>query len=152
MNIPDQTRADVWLREFGEYVERGALPALEIMRLPNDHTAGAAAGKPTPRAYMADNDLALGRIIEALSHSPFWRDTAVFVVEDDAQAGPDHVDSHRSVLLMISAWNRGGVVHRFVEHDRRPGHDGGDPRPRLAVAVRSLRPSAARRLRGRSRT
>ena len=114
MNIPDQTRADVWLREFNRYVERGSLPALEIVRLPNDHTEGAAAGKPTPRAYMADNDLALGRIIDALSHSPFWRDTAVFVVEDDAQAGPDHVDSHRSVLLMISAWNRGGVVHRFI--------------------------------------
>jgi YVTN family beta-propeller protein len=114
MKIPDQTRADVWLREFKGYVDRGDLPALEIVRLPNDHTEGAAAGKPTPRAFMADNDLALGRIIEALSHSPFWRDTAVFVIEDDAQAGPDHVDSHRSVLLMISAWNRGGVVHRFI--------------------------------------
>jgi DNA-binding beta-propeller fold protein YncE len=114
MKIPDQTRADVWLREFKGYVDRGDLPALEIVRLPNDHTEGAAAGKPTPRAFMADNDLALGRIIEALSHSPFWRDTAVFVVEDDAQSGPDHVDSHRSVLLMISAWNRGGVVHRFI--------------------------------------
>ena len=114
MNIPDQKRADAWLREFKQYVERGSLPALEILRLPNDHTSGASAGKPTPRAYMADNDLALGRIVEALSHSPFWRDTAVFVVEDDAQAGPDHVDSHRSVLLMISAWNRGGLVHRFI--------------------------------------
>jgi YVTN family beta-propeller protein len=114
LNISDQTRADVWLREFRQYVERGTLPALEIVRLPNDHTDGATAGKPTPRAYMADNDLALGRIIEALSHSPFWRDTAVFVLEDDAQSGPDHIDSHRSVLLMISAWNRGGLVHRFV--------------------------------------
>ena len=114
MHIPDQTRADVWLREFKQFVERGSLPALEIIRLPNDHTEGAAAGRPTPRAFMADNDLALGRMIDALSHSPFWRDTAVFVVEDDAQSGPDHVDSHRSVLLMISAWNRGGLVHRFV--------------------------------------
>ncbi|HEV7429348.1 MAG TPA: hypothetical protein VGQ46_23590, partial [Thermoanaerobaculia bacterium] len=114
MEITDQTRADIWLREFGEFVARGSLPSLEIVRLPNDHTRGAALGKPTPRAYMADNDLALGRIIDALSHSPFWRDTAVFVLEDDAKDGPDHVDSHRSVLLMISAWNRGGVVHRFV--------------------------------------
>jgi YVTN family beta-propeller protein len=114
MSIPDQTRADVWLRELKQYVDRGSLPALEIIRLPNDHTEGAAAGKKTPRAHMADNDLALGRMIEALSHSPFWRDTAVFVVEDDAQSGPDHVDSHRSVLLMISAWNRGGLVHRFI--------------------------------------
>ena len=114
LSISDQTRADIWLREFREYVAHGTLPALEIVRLPNDHTDGATAGKPTPRAYMADNDLALGRIIEALSHSPYWRDTAVFVLEDDAQNGPDHVDSHRSVLLMISAWNRGGLVHRFV--------------------------------------
>jgi YVTN family beta-propeller protein len=114
MKIADQTRVDVWLHEFKQYVANGSLPGMEIVRLPNDHTEGAAAGKPTPRAYMADNDLALGRIVDALSHSQFWRDTAVFVVEDDAQAGPDHVDSHRSLLLMISAWNRGGLVHRFV--------------------------------------
>jgi YVTN family beta-propeller protein len=114
MEITDQKRADIWLREFGEFVTRGSLPSFEIVRLPNDHTRGAAAGKPTPRAYMADNDLALGRMIDALSHSPFWRDTAVFILEDDAKDGPDHVDSHRSVLLMISAWNRGGVVHRFI--------------------------------------
>jgi len=114
MDISDQTRADVWLREFKSYVERGSLPALEIVRLPNDHTSGATHGKPTPRAYMADNDLALGRIVEAVSHSPFWRDTAIVVVEDDAQDGPDHVDSHRSVLIMISAWNREGLIHRFV--------------------------------------
>ena len=63
---------------------------------------------------MADNDLALGRIVEALSRSRFWKNTVVFVVEDDAQGGPDHVDSHRSVLLTISPWNRGGVLHRFV--------------------------------------
>jgi hypothetical protein len=62
---------------------------------------------------VADNDLALGRMVEALSHSPFWKSTAVFVVEDDAQAGSDHVDSHRSVALVISAWNRAGVYHRF---------------------------------------
>ncbi|HEX7677500.1 MAG TPA: bifunctional YncE family protein/alkaline phosphatase family protein [Thermoanaerobaculia bacterium] len=114
MDIPDQTRADVWLREFRQYAEHGSLPAFEIVRLPNDHTDGAKKGKPTPRAHMADNDLALGRIVEAVTHSPFWRDTAIVVVEDDAQDGPDHVDSHRSVLLMISAWNRGGVIHRFV--------------------------------------
>lgn len=114
MSIADQTRAGVWQREFNQYVERGSLPALQIIRLPNDHTEGAAAGKPTPRAFMADNDLALGRIVDAVSHSLYWRDTAIFIVEDDAQSGPDHVDSHRSVLLMISAWNRGGLVHRFI--------------------------------------
>lgn len=63
---------------------------------------------------MADNDLALGRIVDAVSHSPYWKDTVLFVLEDDAQDGPDHVDSHRSVLLVISAYNKGGVIHRFV--------------------------------------
>src|SRR6185437_15957945 len=94
MSIPDQRRADVWIEELAHFSRRGTMPALQIVRLPNDHTAGARAGMPTPRAYMADNDLALGRMIEALSRSPFWKNTVVFVVEDDAQNGPDHVDSH----------------------------------------------------------
>jgi YVTN family beta-propeller protein len=114
LDIPDQVRADIWLKDFREFVRAGKLPALQIVRLPNDHTAGGAAGKPTPRAYMADNDLALGRIIEALTRSPFWKSTVVFVVEDDAQDGPDHVDSHRSPLLVISPYNRGRVFHRFA--------------------------------------
>jgi DNA-binding beta-propeller fold protein YncE len=114
LDIPDQARADVWLKEFQEFVRAGNLPAFEIMTLPNDHTSGASAGRPTPRAYMADNDLALGRIIEALSKSPYWKNTVVFVLEDDAQDGPDHVDSHRSPLLVISAYNRGKVFHRFA--------------------------------------
>jgi len=114
LTIKDQHRADVWLAEFEQYVRRDSMPALEIVRLPNDHTSGAAAGHPTPRAAFADNDLALGRMIEALSHSPFWKNTVVFVLEDDAQNGPDHVDSHRSSLLVISAYNRPGAIHRFV--------------------------------------
>jgi YVTN family beta-propeller protein len=114
LDIPDQARVDVWLREFQEFVSGGNLPALEILLLPNDHTSGASAGRPTPRAYMADNDLALGRIIEALSRSPYWKNTVVFVLEDDAQDGPDHVDSHRSPMLVISAYNRGRVFHRFA--------------------------------------
>jgi DNA-binding beta-propeller fold protein YncE len=114
LNVSDQHRVDIWMREFERYVKDGNLPTLEIIRLPNDHTAGAAADKPTPRAYMADNDLALGRIVDAVSHSQYWRDTAIFALEDDAQNGPDHVDSHRSVLLVISAYTKAGVVHRFV--------------------------------------
>jgi sugar lactone lactonase YvrE len=114
LDIPDQARVDAWLTEFQEFVRAGKLPALEILALPNDHTSGAQAGKPTPRAYMADNDLALGRIIEALSKSPFWKTTVVFVLEDDAQDGPDHIDSHRSPLLVISPYNRGKVFHRFA--------------------------------------
>ncbi|HEX9484654.1 MAG TPA: alkaline phosphatase family protein [Gemmatimonadaceae bacterium] len=112
--IPDQRRADIWIAELVEFSRSGVMPALEIIRLPNDHTSGAAAGMPTPRAAVADNDLALGRMIEALSRSPFWTKTAVFVLEDDAQNGPDHVDSHRSPLLVISPWVRAGVVHRFA--------------------------------------
>lgn len=114
LNITDQHRADVWLTEFAEFAKRGVLPAFEIIRLPNDHTAGARAGSPTPQAYAADNDLALGRMIEALSHSEFWKSTVVFVVEDDAQNGPDHVDSHRSPVYIISPYSRAGVVHRFA--------------------------------------
>ena len=114
MRIPDQVRVDVWLKEFQQFVRWRNLPDLQIMHLPGDHTSGGRPGMPTPKAHMADNDLALGRIVEAVSNSPYWKDTVVFVLEDDAQDGPDHVDSHRSVLLAISAYNRGGLIHRFV--------------------------------------
>lgn len=114
LSIQDQARMDAWISEFNGFVSQGEMPALQIFHLPNDHTAGARAGMATPAAYMADNDLALGRMITALSNSPFWKDTVVFVVEDDSQSGPDHVDSHRSVLLVISAYNHPGVSHRFV--------------------------------------
>jgi YVTN family beta-propeller protein len=114
LGIRDQHRVDVWQREFDEYVRTNALPALEIVRLPNDHTSGAAAGAPTPLAAMADNDLGLGRIVQAVSHSPYWKNTVIFVLEDDAQNGPDHVDSHRSPMEVISAYNRPGTIHRWT--------------------------------------
>jgi phospholipase C len=114
LTIKDQHRADIWIAELQEFVRRGSMPALEIVRLPSDHTSGAQADRPTPRAYFADNDLALGRMIEALTKTPFWRSTVVFVLEDDAQNGPDHVDSHRSPMLVISPYNRAGVHHRFA--------------------------------------
>ncbi|HUP88200.1 MAG TPA: alkaline phosphatase family protein, partial [Longimicrobiales bacterium] len=114
MSIPDQRRADVYLAELKQYVAAGKLPQLQIIRLPSDHTSGARANAPTPRAHMADNDLALGRIVDAVSRSPFWRSTVIFVLEDDAQNGPDHVDSHRSPLLVISPYSKGGVIHRFA--------------------------------------
>jgi YVTN family beta-propeller protein len=114
LHISDQHRVDAWLDEFKQFVAADTMPALEIVRLPNDHTSGASAGMPTPRAFMADNDLALGRVVEALSHSPFWANTVMFVLEDDAQNGADHVDSHRSPLFVISAYNRPGVIHRFA--------------------------------------
>jgi hypothetical protein len=106
MGIPDQTRADLFLREFREFEATGQLPELMIMLLPDDHTAGVNPGRPTPRAMVADNDLALGRIVDAVSRSKFWPETAIFVVEDDAQAGLDHVDGHRTVALAISPYTR----------------------------------------------
>ena len=114
VKVTDQARADVWIAELHQFERDGQMPALEIMTLPNDHTAGATPRAPTPRAYMADNDWALGRMIDALSHSRYWKSTAVFVIEDDAQDGADHVDSHRAPFLVISPWTRGGLVHRFV--------------------------------------
>jgi len=81
LDVPDQKRADVWIADLKDFSARGEMPALEIVRLPNDHTHAGTAGKLTPRAYFADNDLALGRMIEALSSSPFWKDTVVFVLE-----------------------------------------------------------------------
>lgn len=114
LKISDQVRADAWISELEGFVKAGEMPKLEIMHLPSDHTAGGRAGYRTPRAYMADNDLALGRIVEALSKSPFWKDTVIFVVEDDSQAGPDHVDSHRSPFFAISAYSRAGTMHRFA--------------------------------------
>jgi len=114
LTVSDQLRADLWIADLREYEKKGEMPTLQLLWLPNDHTSGARPGLPTPRAYMADNDYALARILEALSRSKFWQSTVVFIVEDDAQAGPDHVDSHRSVLLVVSPYNRPGLVHRFV--------------------------------------
>jgi hypothetical protein len=108
--VPEQIRVDEWLREFAGYVKDGNLPQLSVMELGNDHTSGATTGYPTPAAQVADNDLALGRIIDALSHSPYWKNTAVFVTEDDAQDGVDHVDGHRTVGFAISAYSKPGFV------------------------------------------
>jgi hypothetical protein len=80
------------------------MPAFVMLRFPNDHTSGTRPGKPTPKASVADNDLAVGRAVEAVSHSPYWQDTAFFILEDDAQAGADHVDAHRSTALVISKY------------------------------------------------
>jgi len=114
VEIRDQVRADAWIEELRRFAADGNMPALEVLHLPSDHTAGGNPKYRSPRAYMADNDLALGRIAEALSHSRYWRDTVMFVLEDDSQAGPDHVDSHRGPLLVISVYNRPGAIHRFA--------------------------------------
>ena len=113
LNYMDIWRAREFIRELHQYEKSGDWPNLMIMRLPNDHTYGTTPGKHTPRSMVADNDLALGMVVDAISHSKFWKETAIFVLEDDAQNGPDHVDAHRSVLLAISPYTR----HGYVDHN-----------------------------------
>ena len=108
--IPDNRRIDVWLKEFTAEEASGGVPALSIIRLGNDHTNGTRPGTRTPRAMVAENDLALGRLVEAISHSSIWKESAIFVLEDDAQSGPDHVDAHRSPALVISPFSRRRAV------------------------------------------
>jgi YVTN family beta-propeller protein len=109
-NITDQYRADIFQRDFKQYEKNGKLPALNMLWVMDDHTSGTNAGSPTPSAMVADNDLATGRIIDTISHSKYWKDSAVFVVEDDSQNGIDHVDGHRNVALVASPYARHGAV------------------------------------------
>jgi YVTN family beta-propeller protein len=109
--IPDVARANVFLQEFQQFEQSGQLPSLVLLLLYNDHTAGTSPGFPTPRAQVADNDLALGKIVDAISHSRFWKESAIFVTEDDSQDGLDHVDGHRTVGLVISPFTRRHAVN-----------------------------------------
>jgi DNA-binding beta-propeller fold protein YncE len=109
LNVPDQIRVEVFLRHLKRWVEdkrqgKDTMPNYVMLRLGNDHTAGTRPGDPSPKSSVADNDLAVGRVVDAISHSPFWDDTAFFILEDDAQAGADHVDAHRSIALVISKY------------------------------------------------
>ena len=110
LNISDQIRADEYLRELAEMEKSGVMPQVSVLTLNNDHTAGTRPGMPTPRAMVADDDLALGRIVAGLSRSRFWAKTLILVVEDDAQDGVDHVDGHRTVALAIGPNVRRGAV------------------------------------------
>ena len=109
VSVPDQVRVEIFLRHLKAWVadnEQGkdTMPNFVMLRLGNDHTAGTRPGGPTPKASVADNDLAVGRAVEAISHSPFWDDTAFFILEDDAQDGGDHVDAHRSLGVVVSKY------------------------------------------------
>ncbi len=109
LQIPDQVRVDVFMRHLKGWIAdkqqgKETMPNFVMLRLGNDHTAGTKAGGPTPKSSVADNDLAVGRAVEAVSHSPFWDDTAFFILEDDAQNGGDHVDAHRSIALVVSKY------------------------------------------------
>jgi len=110
MAVPDQYRADFVLRELAEYERAGDYPRLTIVCLPNDHTSGTKRNYPTPAAHLADNDLALGRIVEGLSRSRFWPSMAIFVIEDDPQAGWDHVSGYRTTAYVASPYARRGVT------------------------------------------
>jgi hypothetical protein len=107
--VPDQIRVNIFLRHLAVWEKdraagRDTMPNFIQLRLPNDHTAGTRVGSPRPEASVADNDLAIGRAVEAISHSAYWDDTAFFILEDDAQAGADHVDAHRSLAIVVSKY------------------------------------------------
>ena len=123
-DYPDQLRADEFLNEFGAYVRareahEGSdleLPSFILLYLPDDNTGGTRPDRARPAANVADNDLALGRVVDAVSHSPYWDDTAIFILEDDAQDGADHVDAHRSIAFVISKYSPGSAAKPYVEH------------------------------------
>lgn len=104
LDFEDVEREKIFEHDFDSLIAINKVPAFNTVYLPNDHTYGSAAGKPTPLVYLADNDLALGRLIEHISHSAIWKESAIFVLEDDAQDGPDHVDAHRSPAYIISPY------------------------------------------------
>jgi hypothetical protein len=117
LGIPDQFRVAEFERDFRLRLRSGTVPALIVIRLPDDHTADPRPrdGYPYRASYVADNDLALGRIVAFLSKTSIWKDSAVFVTEDDAQDGVDHVDAHRSILLVASPWVKpGSVSHQHI--------------------------------------
>jgi hypothetical protein len=123
-DYPDQLRADEFLNEFAAFARARVanesaefqLPAFVLLYLPDDHTGGTRPDRPRPAASVADNDLALGRVVDAVSHSPYWNDTAIFVLEDDAQDGADHVDAHRSIAFVVSKYSPATATAPYVDH------------------------------------
>jgi hypothetical protein len=111
LDYTDVKRAERFISELKRFEQLGEMPRMQVVRLPNDHTAGTKVGAPTVTAMVADNDLALGMVVEAVTKSKFWKDTAIFVIEDDTQNGPDHVDAHRSVAFVISPYTK----RKFVD-------------------------------------
>jgi hypothetical protein len=110
MSVPDQVRADFILKELAEFEKQGSYPQLTIICLPNDHTSGTSKNCPTPASCMADGDLAMGRIVEGLSRSKFWSKMAIFAIEDDPQAGWDHVSGYRTTAYVVSPYAKRGAL------------------------------------------
>jgi len=111
LKYSDQGRFNEWKREFDKFVAQRNLPQLEFVYFPNDHTSGTQPNMPTPEAYVGLNDWVVGQLVDAVSHSPYWKSTAIFILEDDAQNGPDHVSDQRSTFYIASPYARGGVDH-----------------------------------------
>ena len=112
LDISDVHRYKMWKEDFEKFIKKDSLPAFNLMRLPNDHTYGTVEGKLTPEAYAAQNDYAVGLVVKEISHSKYWKDSIIFILEDDAQDGSDHVDAHRSTLLVISPY----IKRHYVDH------------------------------------
>ena len=130
-------RVKYWIDDLHTAEQSGELPRFTIMSLGENHTKGTSPGAHTPEACVGSNDLGLGRIVEAATHSKFWNEMAIFVIEDDAQNGPDHVDAHRTAGLVISPYCRRGAGGQHALHDGQHGaHDRTDPRPAPADAIR----------------
>jgi hypothetical protein len=111
VKIRDTENVEIFLKEYQQFVKAGTMPHFVVMSLGEDHTQATKVGAPTPQACVASNDLALGKLVEAVSQGPLWKETAIFVIEDDAQNGPDHVDAHRTVGLVISPYTK----RKFVD-------------------------------------
>ena len=111
LDYSDLNRVKEWRREFADFIHNGNVPRLEYIWLPNDHTYGRRPGKLTPASMVAQNDYALGEIVDTISHSPVWRSSAIFVIEDDAQDGPDHISAQRTIFFLVSPYARGGLQH-----------------------------------------
>jgi hypothetical protein len=114
LSIPDVCRTKAFLKEMAEFNQSGKMPDFMLVYLPQDHTSGTGQNVPAPRAMVADNDLSTGQVVEALTKSKFWKDTCIFINEDDPQSGYDHVDGHRSICLIVSPYTkRGAIVSKF---------------------------------------
>ena len=145
---PAESRFDCFRTKFTAQLATSTVPAFNYMVLANDHTAGTAPGRRTPNAMIADNDYALGQIVDLISHSPIWGSSLILVLEDDSQDGADHVDAHRIPALAISPFaKRGAVVHNAlrlpVVHPHARAHD----RDEAAQPLRRARGAAVRRVR-----
>jgi hypothetical protein len=112
LRYSDLNREREWRREFNAFVRSGTVPQFEYIWLPNDHTAGSRVNMLTPVAMVAQNDYALGLMVDAISHSPIWKSSLILITEDDAQDGPDHVSDQRTTIFAVSPFSRGGLQHR----------------------------------------